>query len=140
MALSKSHCSQAIMQLFTCFSATIEKNLIGPKPVYQKPRKLHLQLYCCLPLYENMATCLMLKITQLSVLLQCARQHAVCHWVHLCRNAFFAILCFPSGKPVTNYLWRMIKCDKKEGLDPYLFLPCGHDPRYCRVFRKACLC
>lgn len=42
---------------------------MGPKPVYEKPCKLHLQLSCCLPLRENTATCLTLMTTWLSALL-----------------------------------------------------------------------
>lgn len=123
MALSKFHYSQAIMELFTCFSATVEKNLIGPKPVYQKkPCKLHLYC-CCLPLYENMATCLTRVRTQRRA---CYRVLAA-HNVPLGSYAvtLLTALCFPSGTPARDYLWRIIKCYKKEGPDPHLSLPFG---------------
>lgn len=43
--------------------------------------------------------------------------------LHYTVRAFLTGLCFPSGTPVQNDLWRIIKCFKKEGLDPHLSLP-----------------
>lgn len=113
------------MQLFTCFSATVEKNLIGPSQYIKKNPVNCILYYCCSPLYENMATCLTLMRMQLCVLLPCASSTQSATGLHCVVNAFFTVLCFPSGTPVRNYLWRIIKCYKKEGLDPHLSLPSG---------------
>lgn len=131
MALSKSHYSQAIMQLFTCFSATVEKNLIGPKPVYQKN-----PVNCI----YTVVVYLYMKIW-LHALHECECSCVCCQCepaahnlppgstgLHYAVNALFTVLCFPSGTPVRNYLWRMVKCYKKEGLDPHLSLPSGVFP------------
>lgn len=72
-----------------------------------------------------MATCLTLMRVQLSALLLCASCAQPATGFPPVVNAFFTVLPFPVGTPVTNDLWRMLKCYKRGGLDLHLSLPSG---------------